>query len=168
MSDNPEFKSFVETLCAKGEITAQDVLHLRGQVFPDGKVSNTEATAVFRLDQNCKVKDTTWTRFYVDVLTDYFLWQSDLRGYVSDDQAAQIVHEIGKDDHVDAASELELLINISTLVHSMSGIFAAAGTGLYQRKHPQPRFCLLRNKQTASRDYAVRCGIDPQSYLCTR
>ena len=112
MSDNPDFKPFVEALCAKGEITAQDVLHLRSQVFPDGKVSTIEATAVFRLDQNCQVKDTTWTRFYVDVLTDHFLWQSDPRGYVSEDQAAQIVHQIGKDDHVDAESELELLINI--------------------------------------------------------
>ena len=112
MNDDSVFQNLVKDLCEKGKITAQDVLQLRGQVFPDGKVSTNEATAVFRLDQNCKIKDQAWTRFYVDVLTDYFLWHSDPRGYVDDQQAAQIIHEIGRDDHVDATSELELLINI--------------------------------------------------------
>jgi hypothetical protein len=112
MTDESVLQILVGTFCAKGEITAQDVLQLRGQVFPDGIVSTAEAKAVFRLDQSCKIKDPDWTRFYVDVLTDYFVWQSNPRGYVSEEQAAQLIEEINRDGHVDATSELELLINI--------------------------------------------------------
>jgi hypothetical protein len=68
--------------------------------------------AVFRLDHHCPTKHPDWTRFYVDVLTDYYLWQSDPRGYVNEDQAAQLIGEINRDGHVEATSELELLINI--------------------------------------------------------
>jgi len=112
MRDFSVLKILVETLCAKGEITARDVLQLRGQVFPDGIVSDDEAAAMFRLDQTCLVKDPDWTRFYVDALTDYFVWQSNPRGYVSEEQAAQLIAEIRRDGHIEATSELELLINI--------------------------------------------------------
>lgn len=112
MSDPATLQNLVDTLCSKGEITAEDVLQLRGQVFPDGVVSNDEADAVFKLDQSCSAKAPEWTRFYVDVLTDFFVWQSDPRGYVSEPLAARLIEEIERDGHVDAASELELLINI--------------------------------------------------------
>lgn len=112
MSDDSVLHKLVENLCARGEITAEDVLRLRGQVFPDGVVSAAEADAVFRLDQTCYVKAQEWTRFYVDALTDYFVWQSDTRGYVDEAQAARLIEEIRRDGHIDAVSELELLINI--------------------------------------------------------
>jgi len=112
MNDAPILKILVETLYAKGEIAEQDVLQLRGQVFPDGLVSDDEAAAVFRLDRKCLVRAPEWTRFYVDALTDYFVWQSEPRGYVSEEQAARLIAEIKRDGRIEATSELELLINI--------------------------------------------------------
>lgn len=112
MSDASVLQDLVEDLCAKGRITADDVLQLRRQIFPDGVVSTAEAKAVFRLDQSCGEKPAEWTRFYVDALTDYYVWQSTPRGYVSEEQAAELLAEINRDGHVDALSELELLINI--------------------------------------------------------
>lgn len=113
MNDVSVLKILVDTLCAKGEISAQDVLKLRGEIFPDGVVSDAEAMAVFRLDRDCLDKDPDWTRFYVDALTDYYVWQSTPRGYVSDAQAAHLIEEINQDGHIEATSELELLINIA-------------------------------------------------------
>jgi len=112
MSDASVLQDLVEDLCAKGRITADDVLLLRRKIFPDGVVSAAEARAVFRLDQSCGEKPAEWTRFYVDALTDYFVWQSVPRGYVSDEQAAELIAEINRDGHIDAVSELELLINV--------------------------------------------------------
>lgn len=112
MNDVAVFQDFVEELCAKGAITAKDVLQLRGHVFPDGVVNDAEAAAVFRLDHACAEKAPEWTQFYVDALTDYFVWQSTPRGYVSDEQAARLIREITHDGHIDAQSELELLLNI--------------------------------------------------------
>lgn len=112
MNDATALKKIAEDLCAKGRISAEDVLRLCGEIFPDGVVCETEAMAVFQLDHSCSVKDTEWTRFYVDALTDYFLWQSAPRGYVSEEQAAQLIEQISRDGHIDAMSELELLVNI--------------------------------------------------------
>ena len=50
MSDISVLQDLVKNLCTKGEITAEDVLQLRRQVFPDGAVSDAEAAAVFRLE----------------------------------------------------------------------------------------------------------------------
>lgn len=106
------FPRLAEDLRARGAIRAEDVLALRRQVFPDGVVSADEAEGIFRLDHACAKKDADWTRFYVDALTDYFVWQSEPRGYVSDAQADMLIKELTRDGRIAAESELELLINI--------------------------------------------------------
>ena len=112
MNDAATLQDLVAEICASGRITAQDVRNLRRQVFPDGVISDAEASAVFRLDHACTEKDGEWTRFYVDALTDYFVWQSAPKGYVGDSQAARLIAEISRDGRVDTTSELELLINV--------------------------------------------------------
>jgi hypothetical protein len=112
MNKPAKFETLVESICASQRITDEDVLKLRREVFPDGVVSDEEAAAVFQLDHACADKDASWMQIYVDALTDYFVWQSEPRGYVSDEQAAHLIREISRDGHIDAMSELELLINI--------------------------------------------------------
>lgn len=102
----------VESLSAKGTIGASDVLELRRAVFPDGVVSVAEADAIFRLDAACADKDQTWSDFYVEALTDFFVWQAQPRGYVDESLADLLMRHIAKDGRVDEMSELELLINI--------------------------------------------------------
>jgi hypothetical protein len=101
-----------EEIAARGAITAQDVLHLRQGVFKDGIVDREEAEAVFRLDQAVKTKDPSWTQFYVDALTDYFVWQAKPSGYVGEEQARLLIDNIACDGRIDGASELELLLNV--------------------------------------------------------
>lgn len=105
-------RDLVDKLCARGEITSDDVLMLRRQVFPDGVVSAPEAEAIFKLDHACKRKAPEWARFYVDALTDYFVWQSEPRGYVSDTQGCVLIARVTHDGHIDQESELELLLNV--------------------------------------------------------
>ena len=66
----------------RGAIGADDVLKLRREVFRDGVVDPVEARDVFRLDHACATKDPAWTQFYVDALTDFFVWQANPKGYV--------------------------------------------------------------------------------------
>ncbi|MEQ8700367.1 MAG: hypothetical protein RLT05_27865 [Bauldia litoralis] len=112
MAETATLEDLVDDICASGRIDAEDVLRLRRQVFPDGVVSEAEAIAVFRLDHACRDKDPAWTQFYVDALTDFFVWQTEPRGYVGADQANRLLKEISHDGRVDAMSELELLINV--------------------------------------------------------
>ena len=103
MSDVATFQDFIESLSAKGRITSEDVLKLRRGVFPDGAIDRREAEAVFHLDRTCAEKDPVWTRFYVDVLTDYFVWQSKPRGTVDDELARFLIDEIVHDGRIDSA-----------------------------------------------------------------
>jgi hypothetical protein len=102
----------VEALANKGSISAQDVEDLRQGVFKDSIVDKEEAEAVFHLDHACKTKDPSWTQFYVDALTDYFVWQAKPAGYVSEEQAEFLIDNIACDGRIDGASELELLLNV--------------------------------------------------------
>ena len=112
MSESSPSSDLVQELSARGTISAEDVLALRRGVFKDGAVDRAEAEAVFHLDQACTQKAPEWTRFYVDVLTDYFVWQSEPRGYVNEDLAGFLCERILHDGQIEATSELELLINV--------------------------------------------------------
>lgn len=112
MSEAAVLQDLVDQICTAGTISADDILALRREVFPDGVVSAEEAEAVFRLDHACAGKAAEWTRFYVDALTDYFVWQSTPRGYVNDAQARELIDNVQNDGRIEAMSELELLLNV--------------------------------------------------------
>lgn len=97
---------------AKGIITADDLLTLRRSVFRDGVISRTEAEAIFRLDRTCAEKAAVWSEFYVDSLTDYFVWRSEPPKYVDGAGARFLIENITVDGRVDGRTELELLVNI--------------------------------------------------------
>lgn len=94
------------------EIAAADVLALRQHMFGDGVVRRDEAEVIFWLDGNCAEKDPSWAEFYVDALTDHFVWQAEPRGYVCDENARFLIDHIVHNGRVDSASELELLVNV--------------------------------------------------------
>jgi hypothetical protein len=102
----------VDIICASGAIGAADVLELRRTLYNDGQISRDEAEQIFRLDQNCADKDPTWAAFYVEALTDFFVWQANPRGYVSDALAEILERAIVHDGRIDQMTELELLVNI--------------------------------------------------------
>lgn len=97
---------------AKGSITSDDLLILRQSVFKDGIVDKSEVEAIFELDHNCSEKAAVWGEFYVDALTDYFVWKSQPPKYVSEDDAKFLIENITRNGRVDDATELELLVNI--------------------------------------------------------
>jgi len=97
---------------AKGAISADDLLILRQSVFRDGVVSRAEAETIFRLDSNCIDKAGVWHEFYVDALTDYFVWKSKPPQYVSEEAAGFLIDHIARDGRIAGATALELLVNI--------------------------------------------------------
>ncbi len=112
MADVSLSSDLVDEIAAKKSISAEDILRLRREVFRDGVVDPIEAQAVFRLDHACAEKDPSWTQFYVDALTDYFVWQVTPQKYVSEENARLLIDNIIADGRVDSTSELELLINV--------------------------------------------------------
>lgn len=104
--------SIGEEILGKGEMTAEDVMRLRRALFEDGMVETSEADIVFRLNDEVRARDESWNQLYIDALTDYFVWGSTPRGYVSGDQARELMHRIVRNNRIDGETELELLGNI--------------------------------------------------------
>lgn len=102
----------LQDIAAAGRITANDVMDLRRRIFGDGVVSLEDADAVFRLDRQCADKDPSWTRFYVEALGDHFVWQSEPRGYLTDEQAQRLLDSSLRNRHIDNTTDLELLIYV--------------------------------------------------------
>ena len=102
----------IGAIIARKTITATDVTWLRQEVFRDGVTDDKEAEAVFRLNEECTEKDESWLQLYVDVLTDYFVWQTTPRGYVDEPHARYLMQRIVRNNRIESSTELELLVNV--------------------------------------------------------
>ena len=110
LQSNPD--SLLGRIYAANEITADDVAVLRRDVFADSVVTRIEAHAVFDLDGACERKDPAWAAFYVDALTDYFVWRQQPAGYLSDDDGAFLIDRVTRDGRIDGRTEMELVVNV--------------------------------------------------------
>lgn len=107
-------QNIVDQIISLGVITADDVAVLRREMFSDGIVDRDEAETVFKLESACPERDEAWKRFYVEALTDYFVWHTNPRGHVSEGNARFLVHNVMHDRRIDGETELELMVNIVT------------------------------------------------------
>lgn len=89
-----------------------ETLALRRAVWPDGRISATEAGILFDLNRVSATPSTEWVDFFVEAITAYLVEQAEPRGYVSDENAAWLIHAIDHDGHVDTLAELELLVKV--------------------------------------------------------
>ncbi|UCH74406.1 MAG: hypothetical protein JSU82_00645 [Rhodospirillales bacterium] len=105
-------RDIISAMLVRKSITADDVELLRREVFQDGAADDVEAEAIFRLDEECTDKDAGWPQLYVDVLTDYFVWQTTPRGHVDKAHARYLMQRILRNNRIASATELELLVNI--------------------------------------------------------
>ena len=99
-------------LRARGQIDSQHALRLRQLIYAKDKVGQGDAEVLFRLDHACTEKHPAFAALYVEVLTDYFVWQVEPRGHVSEAQARYLIDNVMQDAHVSSRTELELLLNI--------------------------------------------------------
>ena len=97
---------------SSGSISAEDVLKLRRTIYGDGEIKQDEADLLFHLNQRSRDNDGAWDEFYVEALTDYFVWKRGPDGLLSDEDAQLLIDRISADDKVEHPTELRLLSNI--------------------------------------------------------
>ena len=79
----------------------------------DGIVDREEAKLVFHLNEVAGTgNDQAWYDFFVEALTDYFVWKQEPLGYLSDEDADFLVAQITRDGKIDDNTEFGLLVNI--------------------------------------------------------
>ena len=67
------YSDFAAALKAGARISAEDVLGLRRQVWPDGSISADEADQLFELNRLARESDPEWADFFIEAMTDHVL-----------------------------------------------------------------------------------------------
>ncbi len=112
MSQPLRIENLDENLRATGRIEGQHALQLRKMIYAKGNVSRNDAEILFKLDRACSSKDPGFAALYVEALTDYFVWQTEPKGYVTPEQGKFLIDNVAGDGHVERKTELELVLNV--------------------------------------------------------
>ena len=107
-----KFPPAARQMAIAGRITSDDVLTLRKLVYPDGKISQTEADWIFELNHACADVDPAWSTLFVEALTDFLVYQMEPQGYLSDDNASWLIGHVARDGKVEGLREMELLVHV--------------------------------------------------------
>jgi len=102
----------LQRIIGKDRLTADDVLAIRRQIYPDGVIGPREAEWLLALDAACPDFDPSWPVLFVEALTDFVVHQMEPAGFVSHENAAWLMAKLGADGRIASATELELLVKI--------------------------------------------------------
>src|ERR1700712_3798666 len=106
------FSDFEAALKAGHKLSAADVLALRREIWPDGAVSDAEASALFDLNRIAGDAGPEWTDFFVEAMTEYVVNQRQPRGYVDDAAADWLIAGIERDGAATDAADLALVVKV--------------------------------------------------------
>lgn len=99
-------------ILVRREITAQDVIRLRHDIFADGVREAAEAELLLRMDADCAKKDESWNGFFVDALAEYYIFNTEPAGELGEDAAQHLIRHILADGRVAGETELALAIRV--------------------------------------------------------
>lgn len=114
----------IAAIATRNRITADDVVHLRREVYQDGMSSRGEVENLFALDGACADKAPEWAVFLIEAVCDYVVHQEKLEGYLSEANAAWLQTLITRDGRVDRASELELMVRVLETSRTAPAVFS--------------------------------------------
>ena len=106
------FSDFTAALKSGHRVTPEDVLAVRRAIWPDGRVSDTEAGFVFDLNRLIEAPSAEWRDFFLDALTDYVVNQKAPRGYVDEANADWLISEVDQDGEKVTRLEIELVVKV--------------------------------------------------------
>jgi len=103
---------FAAALRGGARMSAEDVLALRRQIWPDGAVSESEAETLFELNRLARDADPEWADFLIEAMTDYVVNARPPRGYVDEANAAWLIDQVDRDGAPIGATELALVVKV--------------------------------------------------------
>src|SRR5574337_1511362 len=107
-------RTIISAMILGRRVTAQDVAWLRREVFAEGEVTREEADEVFEVARAKMSNASEWTELFVELVTDYVVWQARPTGVVSDAQAEWLIRRA---DECQSADALAALVNVLAEAH---------------------------------------------------
>ena len=123
----------LKKIVKSGQITAQDVRFLRGEVFQDQLIGRDEAEMLLQLDRGAAEKSTEWSHFFVEAFVDYIVHQAEPSGLISEESAKWLIKSFSNDGFIRSAEQFEALVKI--LEHAKSSPESLMKFALSQVSH---------------------------------
>lgn len=121
----------IESFETNKNLTEPQALSLRRWLAGDGVIDRKEANALLRLNAGQKVGNATFSALYVELLTDFLVYQQRPTGKVTGEQANWLIDEMGGGKRLLNVNEMKLLATIleeASEIHPRLKIFAAEQT----------------------------------------
>jgi len=99
-------------LCARGSLTSADVAAIQRGYYRDGIVAESEADALFALEQSCHVQPPEWGPLFSMAVTDYLVHQMQPQGYITVENATWLTERISVDGKIQTLNEFNLLVKV--------------------------------------------------------
>jgi hypothetical protein len=124
----------IRSILEANKIETGEALALRRWFYGDGVVHVDEAEAMFQANAALAGRDPEFNRLFIEILTDFVVYQQLPTGRVSAEQAGWLMDQMGgPDGQVETVSEIELLVNIMEEANEIPANLAAFA--LAQVKH---------------------------------
>ena len=107
-------RTIISAMILGRKVTAQDVAWLRREVFADGEVTRDTADELFEVARARMNNAPEWTELFVELITDYVVWQARPTGVVSEAQAEWLLRRADECQSVEA---LAALVNVLAEAH---------------------------------------------------
>ncbi|MDZ7629725.1 MAG: hypothetical protein U5J99_15085 [Parvularculaceae bacterium] len=101
---------------ADGDVSAEDVIFLRRNVFADGVVSRDELATLFALGRRAPSGDPEWPDYFAEAAADFFLREEEPHGYLTEEEFEHLRSLSGRN----GASALELGLFVSLMEKAVS------------------------------------------------
>jgi len=105
-------EDFIAQLLLHREVRLDDVLRMRREIFADGIVSLDEADCLFKLNDAFEDPISEWNDFFVQALTNFFLYQQKPSGFITASDGNYLISKVWQDERVKSATELELIVHL--------------------------------------------------------
>lgn len=106
------FSEIAARAAADGQISAEEMLVLRRELWGDGIVAQAEAETLFAVNRALAVRSPEWCDFFVEAIGEFVLNGSPPRLQCSDAEAAWLIGQIDHDGMIDSMAELECMVRI--------------------------------------------------------
>lgn len=100
--------AIIETVSARGRITAHDVAVMRRAYFTDVGITAGEIEELFQLNTDCPDQAGAWKGFFAETIAGFILQQKTADGRISETNARWLASQIKADRKISAA-ELAVL-----------------------------------------------------------
>ncbi len=116
-------RTIISAMILGRRVSAQDVAWLRREVFADGEVTREAADELFAVAGAHMNNAPEWTELFIELITDYVVWQARPTGVVSDEQAEWLLR---KADECRSLEAVAALVNVLAEAHRAPQWFVAA------------------------------------------